>query len=122
MSEGAARVDKPWGHELIWAHTDRYVGKVLVIEAGHRLSLQLHRQKDETILVIGGRMRLHLEDETGTLRSEELGPGNHRRVVAGRRHRYEAIERTELVEVSTPEVWDVVRLEDDYGREGTSEA
>ncbi len=122
MSEGAARVDKPWGHELIWAHTDRYVGKVLVIEAGHRLSLQLHRQKDETILVIGGRMRLHLEDETGTLRSEELGPGDHRRVVAGRRHRYEAIERTELVEVSTPEVWDVVRLEDDYGREGTSEA
>ncbi len=121
MSEGAARVDKPWGHELIWAHTDRYVGKVLVIEAGHRLSLQLHRQKDETILVIGGRMRLHLEDETGTLRSEELGPGDHRRVVAGRRHRYEAIERTELVEVSTPEVWDVVRLEDDYGREGTSE-
>ena len=122
MSEGAARVDKPWGHELIWAHTDRYVGKVLVIEAGHRLSLQLHRQKDETILVIGGRMRLHLENETGTLRSEELGPGDHRRVVAGRRHRYEAIERTELVEVSTPEVWDVVRLEDDYGREGTSEA
>jgi mannose-6-phosphate isomerase-like protein (cupin superfamily) len=121
MSEGAARVDKPWGHELIWAHTDRYVGKVLVIEAGHRLSLQLHREKDETILVIGGRMRLRLEDETGTLRSEELGPGDHRRVVAGRRHRYEAIERTELVEVSTPEVWDVVRLEDDYGREGTSE-
>ncbi len=121
MTEPAARVEKPWGHELIWAQTDRYVGKVLVIEAGHRLSLQLHRQKDETILVIGGRMRLHLEDETGTFRSEELGPGDHRRVVAGRRHRYEAIERTELVEVSTPEVWDVVRLEDDYGREGTSE-
>lgn len=121
MTDPAARVDKPWGHELIWAHTDRYVGKVLVIEAGHRLSLQLHRQKDETILVVGGRMRLHLEDETGTLRSEELGPGDHRRVLAGRRHRYEAIERTEVVEVSTPEVWDVVRLEDDYGREGTSE-
>lgn len=121
MTEPGARVDKPWGHELIWAHTDRYVGKVLVIEAGHRLSLQLHRQKDETILVVGGRMRLYLEDETGTLRSEELGPGDHRRVLAGRRHRYEAIERTEVVEVSTPEVWDVVRLEDDYGREGTSE-
>lgn len=121
MTERAARVEKPWGHELIWAHTDRYVGKVLVIEAGHRLSLQLHREKDETILVIGGRMQLHLEDETGMLRSEVLGPGDHRRVVAGRRHRYEAIERTELVEVSTPEVWDVVRLEDDYGREGTSE-
>ena len=121
MSDRAARVDKPWGHELIWAHTDRYVGKVLVIEAGHRLSLQLHRQKDETILVTAGRMRLYLEDETGTLREEVLGPGEPRRVVAGRRHRYEAIERTELVEVSTPELWDVVRLEDDYGRQGSSE-
>jgi mannose-6-phosphate isomerase len=116
----ARRVDKPWGHELIWAHTDRYVGKVLVIEAGKRLSLQRHVVKDESILVTAGRLRLTLEDETGMIRVEELGPGDHRHVPTGRIHRYEAIERTELLEVSTPELDDVVRLEDDFGREGTS--
>jgi mannose-6-phosphate isomerase-like protein (cupin superfamily) len=118
--ETARRVEKPWGHELLWAHTDRYVGKVLVIEAGKRLSLQRHLVKDESILVIAGRLRLTLEDETGTIRVEELGVGDHRHVPTGRIHRYEAIERTELVEVSTPELDDVVRLEDDFGREGTS--
>jgi mannose-6-phosphate isomerase len=114
------RVDKPWGNELIWAHTDRYVGKVLVIEAGKRLSLQRHLVKDESILVTAGRLRLTLEDETGTIRVEELTAGDHRHVPTGRIHRYEAIERTELLEVSTPELDDVVRLEDDFGREGTS--
>lgn len=114
------RVDKPWGHELHWAVTDRYVGKVLVIEAGKRLSLQYHEVKDESILVISGRLRLLLEDDSGQDRVEELGPGEHRRVPTGRRHRYEAVERTELIEVSTPELDDVVRLSDDYGREGTS--
>ena len=68
------RVDKPWGHELIWAHTDRYVGKILVIEAGKRLSLQRHEVKDESILVTAGRLRLYLEDDDGTVRVEELGP------------------------------------------------
>jgi mannose-6-phosphate isomerase-like protein (cupin superfamily) len=122
MGEPAARrVEKPWGHERIWAETERYVGKILVIEAGKRLSLQYHRQKDESILVISGRMRLHLADAAGTLRVEELGPGEHRRILTGRAHRFEAIERVELVEVSTPELDDVVRLQDDYGREGTSE-
>ena len=114
------RVDKPWGHELIWAHTDRYVGKVLVIEAGKRLSLQRHEVKDESILVTAGRLRLYLEDDDGTVRVEELVAGDHRHVRTGRIHRYEAIERTELMEVSTPELDDVVRLEDDFGREGTS--
>jgi mannose-6-phosphate isomerase-like protein (cupin superfamily) len=118
--EEARRVDKPWGHELIWAATERYVGKVLVIEAGERLSLQLHRVKDESILVIAGRLRLHLDDEAGAMRTMELGPGDHRRIPTGRRHRFEAIERVELIEVSTPELGDVVRLEDDYGREGTT--
>jgi mannose-6-phosphate isomerase len=118
----ARRVPKPWGHELIWAHTDRYVGKVLVIEAGKRLSLQRHEVKDESIYVLSGRLRLVLEDDAGEVRTEELGPGDHRRVETGRIHRYEAIERVELVEVSTPELDDVVRLEDDFGREGTSEA
>jgi quercetin dioxygenase-like cupin family protein len=114
------RVDKPWGHELIWAHTDRYVGKVLVIEAGRRLSLQRHLVKDESILVSEGLLRLYLEDEEGTLCIEELGPGEHRHVPTGRVHRYEAIERCTLIEVSTPELDDVVRIEDDFGREGTS--
>lgn len=113
-------VPKPWGHELIWAHTDRYVGKILVIEAGKRLSLQYHERKDESIYVISGRLRLHLADELGVVRTEELGPGEFRRVPTGRVHRYEAIERVELCEVSTTELDDVVRLEDDYGREGTS--
>jgi len=114
------RVDKPWGHELIWAHTDRYVGKILVIEAGRRLSLQRHLVKDESILVSAGRLRLHLEDDEGTVMVEELGPGEHRRVATGRIHRYEALETCTLIEVSTPELDDVVRLEDDFGREGTS--
>jgi mannose-6-phosphate isomerase len=116
----ARRVDKPWGHELIWAHTDAYVGKVLVIEAGKRLSLQKHEMKDETIYVASGRLRLFLEDGDGTIVLEELGPGEHRHVPTGRIHRYEAIERCELFEVSTTELDDVIRLEDDFGREGTS--
>jgi len=119
-AESGRRVDKPWGHELIWAHTDRYVGKILVIEAGRRLSLQRHLVKDESIYVAAGRLRLFLEDDEGTVCVEELGPGAFRRVPTGRIHRYEAIDRCELIEVSTPELDDVVRLEDDFGREGTS--
>ncbi len=121
-SADSRRVEKPWGHELIWAHTDRYVGKVLVIEAGQQLSLQYHEVKDESIYVLSGRLRLELEDDAGTIVTEELGPGAHRRIRTGRRHRFGAIERTELLEVSTPELDDVVRLEDDYGREGTTKA
>ena len=118
--ETGRRVDKPWGHEFIWAHTDRYVGKILVIEAGRRLSLQRHLVKDESILVSAGRLRLYLEDDEGTVVIEELEPGASRHVATGRIHRYEAIERCTLIEVSTPELDDVVRLEDDFGREGTS--
>jgi mannose-6-phosphate isomerase len=118
--ELARRVDKPWGHELIWAHTDRYVGKILVIEAGKRLSLQRHLVKDESILMSAGLLRLHLEDDEGTVSVEELRPGDHRHIATGRIHRYEAIERSTIIEISTPELDDVVRLEDDFGREGTS--
>jgi mannose-6-phosphate isomerase len=118
--QAARRVDKPWGHELIWTQTDHYVGKLIVIEAGRRLSLQKHIEKDESILVISGRLRLHLEDEAGSIQAIEMGPGDHRRVPTGRIHRFEAIETTELVEISTPQLDDVIRLEDDYGREGTS--
>ena len=120
MSVEPRRVPKPWGHELIWALTDRYCGKLLVIEAGKRLSLQKHVQKDESIHVLSGRLRLYLEDDSGEVRSAELGPGESRHVPPGRIHRYEALERTELFEVSTPELDDVSRLSDDYGREGTS--
>jgi mannose-6-phosphate isomerase-like protein (cupin superfamily) len=114
------RVDKPWGHELIWAQTERYVGKVLVIETGQRLSLQRHEIKDETILVHSGRLRLYLEDDAGVVREQELGPGEAARIVTGRIHRFEAIERCELIEVSTPELDDVIRLQDDFVREGTN--
>jgi mannose-6-phosphate isomerase-like protein (cupin superfamily) len=113
-------VDKPWGSELIWALTDRYCGKVITIETGRRLSLQYHVQKDEALLVLSGRLLLHIEDDAGEMTSRELGPGDAAHVAVGRRHRFEAIERVELVEVSTPELGDVVRVEDDFGREGTS--
>ena len=115
-------VDKPWGQELIWAVTDRYVGKVITIEAGKRLSLQYHERKDEWILVLTGRLRLTLENEAGSIEDRELGPGEGAHVPTGRRHRYTGIDVVTLVEVSTPELDDVVRLEDDFGREGTSEA
>ena len=118
---GARRVDKPWGHELIWAHADRYVGKILLIRAGRRLSLQRHLVKDESILVLRGHLRLHLEDGDGVVGVSELGPGESCHVPTGAIHRYEAgSEDVELIEVSTPELDDVVRLEDDFGREGTS--
>jgi mannose-6-phosphate isomerase len=110
------RVDKPWGHEEIWAETERYVGKLLVISAGRRLSLQLHRRKDESIYVLSGKLRLWLEDEAGELEVVELATGESRRIQSGRRHRFEAIDDCRLIEVSTPELDDVVRLEDDYGR------
>ena len=114
------QVDKPWGRELIWALTDRYCGKVITIETGKRLSLQYHEQKVESILVLSGRLLLHLEDDAGAMTRRELGAGETSHIPVGRRHRFEAIERVELVEVSTPELGDVVRVEDDFGREGTS--
>jgi mannose-6-phosphate isomerase len=120
MTDTGRRVDKPWGHELIWALTDRYCGKVLVIEAGKKLSLQRHVVKDESIYVLSGRLRLHLEDEHGKVQQVELRPGESRHVPTGRVHRFEAIDRCELIEVSTPELEDVIRIEDDFGREGTS--
>jgi mannose-6-phosphate isomerase len=119
-SVATRRVDKPWGHELIWALTDRYCGKVIVIETGRRLSLQYHEQKDEAILVMSGRLLLHIDDDDGRMTTRELGAGDAAHVAVGRRHRFEAIERVELIEVSTPELSDVVRVEDDFGREGTS--
>ena len=114
------RIEKPWGHELVWAHSEHYVGKVLVIEAGKRLSLQHHEVKDEWIHVLDGRLTLTLETENGDLDVRELGPGDGAHVAVRRVHRFEAIETCTLIEVSTPELNDVVRLEDDFGREGTN--
>jgi mannose-6-phosphate isomerase len=114
------RVEKPWGHEFIWASTDRYAGKILVILQGKRLSLQHHEVKDESILVLDGTLGLELEDDTGVLRMIELGPGESRRIAPGRRHRFSGVTDVRLVEVSTPELGDVVRHQDDFGREGTS--
>ncbi len=116
----ARRVEKPWGHELIWAQTDRYAGKILVIETGRRLSYQRHEIKDEWIRVLAGRLLLTLENDLGADEDHELGPDDDAHIATGRRHRFAAIERCELIEVSTPELEDVIRLADDFGREGTS--
>jgi mannose-6-phosphate isomerase len=116
------RVDKPWGHEVIWAVTDRYVGKVLHVKKGERLSLQYHRQKDETVMVWQGRMRFEYFAEGAEPQAKEMGPGEAFHVTPGLRHRMIALEDTDIFEVSTTELDDVVRLEDAYGRQGTSKA
>ena len=116
------RVEKPWGWELIWAHADAYVGKVLFVKAGHSLSLQYHEQKDESWLVQSGRASLELGQVGGELETLEIGPGDCFRYWPGTVHRVTAIEDTTILEVSTPHLDDVVRLEDQYGREGTSAA
>ncbi len=117
------KVEKPWGHELIWALTDRYCGKVLFVKAGSALSLQFHKEKDESWLVQSGKAKLELGDAGQALLNEELiGPGAAFRYRPGTVHRVTAIEDTTILEVSTPHLDDVVRLEDLYGREGTSEA
>jgi mannose-6-phosphate isomerase len=119
---GSGRVDKPWGYELRWAITDRYLGKLIHVDAGHQLSLQYHVQKDETIYISRGTLDLVLEDERGEVRTHRMTAGMSARVQPGRRHRFIAVEDTDLFEVSSPEIDDVVRLEDSYGREGTSHA
>jgi len=117
------KVEKPWGHELIWALSETYCGKVLFIKAGAALSLQFHNEKDESWLVHSGRAKLELGDAGQRLLHEEvIGPGAAFRYRPGTVHRVTAIEDTTIIEVSTPQLDDVVRLEDAYGREGTSEA
>jgi mannose-6-phosphate isomerase len=115
------KVEKPWGYELIWALTDTYCGKVLFVRAGQSLSLQFHRQKDEAWLVQAGRAKLELGNvgET-TLKEEVIGAGAAFHYAPGTVHRVTALEDTTILEVSTPQLDDVVRLEDAYGREGTS--
>lgn len=110
------RVEKPWGHELVWAHTDRYVGKILHIRAGESLSLQYHERKDETIHVLRGRLVFRAGAEGEALREVRLEEGMSYRLLPGTRHRMEAVTDCDLLEASTPELDDVVRLEDRYGR------
>lgn len=114
------RVDKPWGHELRWAITDRYLGKIIHVNKGQQLSLQYHVQKDESIYIASGLIDLVLEDEQGEVRTHRMPPGTVARVRPGRRHRFIAVEDSDIFEVSSPEIDDVVRLEDSYGREGTN--
>ncbi|HVN83951.1 MAG TPA: cupin domain-containing protein [Candidatus Binatia bacterium] len=114
------RVDKPWGYELIWAHTERYVGKILHIEQGQALSYQYHQQKDETIYLLSGRLQLDVAEGDAAPRAMMLEPGDSFRIHTGLRHRMIAIEACDVLEASTPELNDVVRLEDRYGRAGTS--
>ena len=118
MTETLKRVEKPWGYELWWAVTDRYVGKVIHVTKGHALSLQYHNRKDETIFVWSGRS-LFERKEGDTLVARELGPGDAVHVTPPTVHRMTALEDSDVFEVSTPETDDVVRLEDRYGRQGT---
>ena len=115
------KVEKPWGHELIWALTDVYCGKLLFVKAGAALSLQFHKEKDESWLVHSGRAKLELGEVGQAVLSEEVvSAGVAFRYKPGTVHRITAIEDTTILEVSTPQLDDVVRLEDRYGREGTS--
>ena len=116
MANDVTRVEKPWGYELHWAKTDRYVGKVLHVTAGHALSLQYHNMKDETIYLWSGKMKFEIEVD-GTLTAREMQPGESVHVTPKTVHRMTAIEDCDIFEVSTPELDDVVRLEDRYGRQ-----
>lgn len=108
-------VNKPWGYEIIWAHTERYVGKILHINKGESLSYQYHVVKDETVRLLSGVLDLEL-DNGGEHSQLQLVPGESLHIVPGMKHRMTAVEDCDVLEVSTPELDDVVRLEDRYGR------
>jgi mannose-6-phosphate isomerase len=110
------RIDKPWGYEIIFALSEKYCGKLIFVRAGEQLSLQFHRMKDETIYVHSGRIELEIGDPGGTLDAEVVGSGHAFRLKPGVVHRWRALEDSIVLEASTPELDDVVRLEDRYGR------
>lgn len=114
------RVEKPWGSELWFAQTDSYAGKLLNVSAGKRLSVQYHERKDETSFLLSGRLMIRQGPDLDSMTERELAPGEAWRNEPGQVHTIEAIEDSVIVEVSTPELDDVVRLTDDYGRAGTS--
>ncbi|MEO8188927.1 MAG: cupin domain-containing protein [Acidobacteriota bacterium] len=113
------RVAKPWGHELVFAENEKYAGKILHLDGGHCLSLQYHERKDETLYVLNGEVALSVEIE-GEMQEIRLRKGEAFRIRAGVRHRLRAEADCDLVEVSSPELDDVVRLDDAYGRQGTT--
>ncbi len=114
-AQDVTRVEKPWGYELHWAVTERYVGKVLHVNAGQALSLQYHNRKEETILLWSGRLLFEIQEGDRLVR-RELKPGDRVHVTPKTVHRMTAIDDCDIFEVSTPEIDDVVRLEDNYGR------
>jgi mannose-6-phosphate isomerase len=116
MAAEVTRVEKPWGYELHWAKTDRYVGKLIHVNAGHALSLQYHNVKDETIYLHSGRLLFEIEED-GRRIARDMRPGERVHIAPKTVHRMTAIEDSDIFEVSTPELHDVVRLEDRYGRE-----
>jgi mannose-6-phosphate isomerase-like protein (cupin superfamily) len=114
-------VQKPWGHETIWAHTDRYVGKILHITAGQALSVQYHERKDETVYLLSGQLKYWVKlDGSEELKDMRLSAGDAFRITPGTIHYMEAVTDCDVLEASTPDLDDVVRLKDRYGREGTS--
>ena len=116
MGDDVTRVEKPWGYELHWAKTERYVGKLIHVKAGHALSLQYHNLKDETIYLHSGRLLLEIQEGTERV-MREMRSGERVRIKPKTIHRMTAIDDSDIFEVSTPELHDVVRLEDRYGRE-----
>jgi mannose-6-phosphate isomerase len=115
QTDNDKRVEKPWGYEIIWAHTSRYVGKILHIDKGESLSYQYHRVKDETIRLLAGALEMDIE-VNGKREKLRLAPGESLHITPGMKHRMIAVEDCDVLEVSTPELDDVVRLEDRYGR------
>ena len=110
------KTEKPWGFELLFAHTPKYAAKVIFVRKGHRLSLQYHEKKDESLYVYRGKALMEIEGNDGQLVSTVVGSGHCIRVLPLIKHRLKAIEDTTFFEVSTPELGDIKRLEDDYGR------
>jgi mannose-6-phosphate isomerase len=109
-------VSKPWGSELWFAHTDRYAGKILRVNAGQRLSVQYHREKDETSFLLSGRVKVSQGPSVDEMREREVGPGEAWRSEPNVVHTIEALEDSVVLEVSSPELDDIVRLDDRYGR------
>jgi mannose-6-phosphate isomerase len=114
------KVPKPWGHETIWARSDRYVGKILHINAGQELSVQYHDKKDETVHLLSGQVSYRVQGDSDVLEDVQLKIGESFRITPGTIHQIVALTDCDVLEVSTPELDDVVRLSDRYGREGTS--
>ncbi len=115
-TDNIKRVEKPWGYEIWWAYTDKYVGKILHVNKGECLSYQYHVQKDETIYLLSGKMFIEIEIEGEDKKEFNMEPGESIRIKPYTKHRFTAISDCDVLEASTPEVDDVVRLEDRYGR------